>query len=145
MFGAIKSGMYKGKVKGKLIKKLDIMKEQGLIDLDPFRDGAAMVDSIWRQSPDVFEGKLGARPDEDLAMAWALGNALTSNYDFGRNRNGLCVLFFHTASKLSESNKRFSGVDLMLIEGLGEMTKVLKSEIEDHPLAEDIERQVGAD
>ena len=129
MFQSISNSVFKGKVKGLLLKKLDQLKEIGGFDHDPMRVSHALVDSLW----DDMAARLRSarpRPSVELVVILALGNGLQRRFNFGRDRKGVLILFLQEMSSYAENAKPNPSDNNIAPIAIG-ITKYLKPEIEE--------------
>lgn len=139
MFGAIKSGVAKGKIKGKLNKLLGEQKDRGRFSQDSMEASSLLVEAIYQQSPDVFEGRFGTRPDTDIAIAFALANGLSSQFEWGDDRMGMTMAFGEALAPLSRDSKKLTKLDLELIEHMRPFLTELEKEVNASPLSRQVQ------
>lgn len=93
LFGGIKDTYRKSEAAVVVQNLLETQVNSGLFEMDPARFANKLVQVTWDSKPEIFNGKLGQRPDKvtTAAMSLLTGITLMGKDDLNRNALMLCL------------------------------------------------------
>jgi hypothetical protein len=130
LFSGVKNTYRKSEAAVVIQNVLENQVRRGLFTSDPAMAANRLVEGVWRDKSDLFEGKFGQRPHKLSVAIAALSFAVASGPKSHPNRDGF-VLAFVTLLKEVETNGRlyaFNGVDNFLLERAAEVFGKLAAE-----------------
>lgn len=118
LFSGLKSTYKKSEAAVVVQNLLEHQGKVGMFTGDPGKTATAMVASVWRAKPAVFDGSFGQRPHKLSVAAAALANAITALTQDSPHRAGIGIALGNLLSHLEVNGSLypFNGIDQKLVE-----------------------------
>lgn len=128
-FGGVKSTFKKSEAAVVVQNLLEHQARAGFFSSDPAQVSNKLVEAVWSQRPDMFEGAFGQRPHKISVAAAALANGVFNLSEDNPRRVGLALALGNLLSEVELNGKLypFNGIDYELLD----MAMTTFSELDD--------------
>jgi len=145
LFSGIKNNYKKSEAAVVVQNLLQMQFDAGMLDRDPASFATALVDAVWSDKPDIFNGNFGQRPFKISVAAIAIGMGIPQYSNGDATRNALVISLGNIFLELETNGRLYplNSIDDQLLNAAMAIYTEATEEMLDTPLGREIGNLTG--
>lgn len=140
LFRGIKNTFKKSEAAVVVQNLLEMQAKTGVFELDPASTATKLVDAVWTESPQIFDGRFGQRPHKLTVAAAAFAHAIDQMHESNLLANSFVLALGNILNELSVNGRLYplNSIDEQLLEAASGVFISTSERLNASPLGQEV-------